>query len=62
MTQEKKNYTLPIVVMFFLFAMISFVTGFQNPFGVILKAQFEMSNLESQQTLSPMPLWVSRQV
>ena len=48
MTQEKKNYTLPIVVMFFLFAMISFVTGFQNPFGVILKAQFEMSNLESQ--------------
>ena len=23
MTQEKKNYTLPIVVMFFLFAMIS---------------------------------------
>lgn len=48
MTQEKKNYTLPIVVMFFLFAMISFVTGFQNPFGVILKSQFTMSNLESQ--------------
>ena len=24
MLQEKKNYTLPIVVMFFLFAMISF--------------------------------------
>ena len=48
MTQEKKNYTLPIVVMFFLFAMISFVTGFQNPFGIILKAQFDLSNFQSQ--------------
>ncbi|HIZ25947.1 MFS transporter [Barnesiella sp. An55] len=46
--QEKRNYTLPIIVMFFLFAMISFVTGFQNPFGVILKEQFHLSNLESQ--------------
>lgn len=48
MTQEKKNYTLPIVVMFFLFAMISFVTGFQNPFGIILKEQFDLTNFESQ--------------
>ncbi len=45
---QKKNYTLPIIVMFFLFAMISFVTGFQNPFGVILKEQLTLSNLESQ--------------
>jgi FHS family L-fucose permease-like MFS transporter len=34
--------------MFFLFAMISFVTGFQNPFGVILKAQLGLSNFQSQ--------------
>ena len=48
-TQTRKpNYTLPIVVMFFLFAMISFVTGFQNPFGVILKAQLGLSNFQSQ--------------
>lgn len=48
MVQEKKNYTLPIIVMFFLFAMISFVTGFQNPFGVILKEQLSLSNFQSQ--------------
>jgi FHS family L-fucose permease-like MFS transporter len=48
MTQEKKNYTLPIIVMFLLFFMIAFVTGFQNPFGVILKEQLSLSNLQSQ--------------
>lgn len=49
MTSAKKpNYTLPIIVMFFLFAMISFVTGFQNPFGVILKEQLGLSALQSQ--------------
>ena len=49
MTSSKKpNYTLPIIVMFFLFAMISFVTGFQNPFGVILKEQLGLSALQSQ--------------
>ncbi len=46
--QVKKNYVLPIIVMFFLFAMISFVTGFQNPFGVILKQQLSLSNVQSQ--------------
>lgn len=45
---RKPNYTLPIIVMFFLFAMISFVTGFQNPFGVILKAQLGLNNFQSQ--------------
>ena len=45
---QKRNYTLPIVVMFFLFAMISFVTGFQNPFGVILKEQLTLNNFQSQ--------------
>lgn len=48
MTHQKKNYTLPIIVMFFLFAMISFVTGFQNPFGVILKGQLDLSSFQSQ--------------
>lgn len=47
-TAKKPNYTLPIIVMFFLFAMISFVTGFQNPFGVILKAQLGLTNFQSQ--------------
>ncbi len=36
-TEQKKNYALPIIVMFALFAMISFVTGLQNPMGVIVK-------------------------
>lgn len=48
MQEKKGNYTLPIIVMFFLFAMISFVTGFQNPFGVILKAQLGLNNFQSQ--------------
>lgn len=48
MEQEKRNYTLPIIVMFFLFGMIAFVTGFQNPFGVILKEQLSLGNFESQ--------------
>jgi FHS family L-fucose permease-like MFS transporter len=47
-SSTKQNYTLPIIVMFFLFAMISFVTGFQNPFGVILREQLTLSNLQSQ--------------
>lgn len=45
---NKKGNIFAIVIMFFLFAMISFVTGFQNPFGVIVKQQFEASNLMSQ--------------
>lgn len=48
MAKGKQNYALPIIVMFFLFAMISFVTGFQNPFGVILKEQLSLSNMQSQ--------------
>jgi FHS family L-fucose permease-like MFS transporter len=34
--------------MFFLFAMISFVTGLQNPMGIIAKAQFGATNFMSQ--------------
>ena len=47
-TTQKKNYALPIAVMFLLFFMISFVTGLQNPMGVIVKNQFGASNAMSQ--------------
>lgn len=47
-TNQQKNYALPIVMMIFLFGMISFVTGLQNPMGIIVKNQFETSNFMSQ--------------
>ncbi|MFI3279373.1 MAG: MFS transporter [Rikenellaceae bacterium] len=47
-TQTKQNYTLPIVMMFVLFAMISFVTGLSNPMGVIIKNQPGIQNWMSQ--------------
>lgn len=47
-TTQKKNYALPIAVMFLLFFTISFVTGLQNPMGVIVKNQFGASNAMSQ--------------
>ncbi|MDP4238784.1 MAG: MFS transporter [Bacteroidota bacterium] len=48
MNTEKKNYTLPIAMMFALFAMISFVTGLSNPLGVIVKNQPGIQNWMSQ--------------
>ncbi len=45
---QKKSNVLAIGIMFFLFAMISFVTGLQNPMGLIVKAQFGASNAMSQ--------------
>ena len=45
---NKKGNVLAIGIMFFLFAMISFVTGLQNPMGIIAKAQFGATNLMSQ--------------
>ena len=45
---NKKGNVLAIAIMFFLFAMISFVTGLQNPMGIIAKAQFGATNLMSQ--------------
>jgi MFS transporter, FHS family, L-fucose permease len=48
MNTQKKIYILPIAVMFALFFMIAFVTGLQNPMGVIVKNQFGASNLLSQ--------------
>ncbi len=45
---SKQNYILPIVMMFALFAMISFVTGLSNPMGVIIKNQPGIQNWMSQ--------------
>lgn len=47
MTQKKSN-VFAIAIMFFLFFMIAFVTGLQNPMAVISKAQFHASNAMSQ--------------
>ena len=45
MTQEKKNGNLvAIITMFFIFAMISFVTNLAAPMGIVLKNQFDVSN------------------
>ncbi|MDD2960920.1 MAG: MFS transporter [Muribaculaceae bacterium] len=47
--KQHQSKNIPaIVIMFCLFGMISFVTGFQNPCGVIVKEQFGLSDLESQ--------------
>lgn len=46
--QAKKNYTLPIAVMFALFFMVAFVTGLPSPMGVIVQKQFGASNFEAQ--------------
>lgn len=35
--QPRGNYSLPIVIMFALFFMIAFVTGYQNPLGEVIK-------------------------
>ncbi|MBX9807934.1 MAG: MFS transporter [Flavobacteriaceae bacterium] len=48
MSNQSKNYFLPIMMMFLLFFIISFVTGLQNPMGDILKGQFSLSNFQSQ--------------
>ena len=41
---QQKNYILPIIVMIFLFGMISFVTNLASPMGDILKNQFQVAN------------------
>lgn len=48
MSTQKKNYFLPIAMMFALFAMISFVTGLTNPLGLIVKEQFQAANWMTQ--------------
>ena len=44
----KKVNWLPIVVMYLLFVMISFVTNLCNPMAVILKSNFAVSNFAAQ--------------
>ena len=44
MNTTKQNYTLPIIMMILLFGMIAFVTNLAAPMGVVLKAQFGVSN------------------
>ena len=44
MNKTKHNYFLPIIVMIFLFGMISFVTNLASPMGDILKFQFNVPN------------------
>lgn len=43
-SEKHKSYALPIVVMIFLFGMISFVTNLASPMGDILKYQFQVPN------------------
>ena len=45
---KNKGNVLASGIMFFLFALMSFVTGLQNPMGIIAKAQFGATNLMSQ--------------
>ena len=42
--EKKQNFILPIIVMIFLFGMISFVTNLASPMGDILKYQFNVPN------------------
>ncbi|MDR1610980.1 MAG: MFS transporter [Candidatus Symbiothrix sp.] len=44
--EQQQNYTLPIVMMILLFGMISFVTNLAAPMGIVLKAQFGVSNFQ----------------
>ena len=48
MTKQNQNRILPIIMMIALFGMISFVTGLQNPMGIIVKNQFGATNFMSQ--------------
>ena len=48
MSKNNKGNVFAIAIMFFLFAMIAFVTGLQNPFGVVVKEQFGASNAMAQ--------------
>ncbi|MDE6296852.1 MAG: MFS transporter, partial [Muribaculaceae bacterium] len=47
-TQGKKNYALPIAIMFALFFMIAFVTGYQNPLGSVIEKMSNGNKLMSQ--------------
>lgn len=44
---QKKNYTLPIAMLFVLCFMLAFVTNLQTPFADVVKGQFHLSNFQS---------------
>lgn len=46
--REKRNYALPITIMFALFFMIAFVTGYQNPLGSVIEKMSSGNKLMSQ--------------
>lgn len=43
-TNQKQNFTVPIIMMILLFGMISFVTNLAAPMGLVVKEQFHASN------------------
>lgn len=45
---KKKNYAIPIVIMFALFFMIAFVTGYQNPLGSVIEKMSKGNPFMSQ--------------
>lgn len=46
--QKKGNYALPIIIMFALFFMIAFVTGYQNPLGSVIEKMSAGNPMMSQ--------------
>lgn len=44
----KKSYALPIAIMFALFFMIAFVTGYQNPLGKVIETMSDGNPVMSQ--------------
>ena len=47
-SQHRGNYTMPIIIMFALFFMIAFVTGYQNPLGDVIKKMSDGNKFMSQ--------------
>ena len=47
-TNSRPNYALPIAIMFALFFMIAFVTGYQNPLGSVIEAKSGNNAIMSQ--------------
>ena len=47
-TTQRPNYALPIAIMFALFFMIAFVTGYQNPLGSVIEAKSGNNAVMSQ--------------
>lgn len=45
---RRGNYTMPVIIMFALFFMIAFVTGYQNPLGDVIKKMSDGNKFMSQ--------------